>query len=266
MRCTDIRDQLIDVTAADLTSADARVQHHLRRCGRCRDELQRATQAWSLLTAIPDGDPDSSALRHQFAGVLKGFRDAGGPARWWTAPRTWRPVHIAAAMLLAALAGGGIGQQLSTAVHSSDRALDAVRAELHDVREMLALSLLAQSAASDRLKGVSSAGRLDDPRADVLTALVDVLLRDPNVNVRLASVRALARFRDRPAIREGVVEALVQEPSPLVTIALISFLVDAKDAIAVDALRQLSQDPGRDDAVRDTAARGVERLLTGGPS
>lgn len=270
MHCEDIRDKLIDVTTADLMSTEPRVRQHLEMCEQCRDELRRATRAWSLLTAIPDEEPDSSAMRQQFVGILTAFRQIGEKetvSSLWRAPlapSAWRPLYVAAAMLLALLAGGLIGRQLFIPEHGGDQALDAMRQELRDVREMLTLSLLQQSVASDRIKGVSSAGRLDDPRADVLTALIDALLHDPNVNVRLACIRALGRFKDRPAIREGVVEAVVREQSPLVTIALISFIVEAKDEMAIDALRHLSQDAARDDAVRDTAARGVERLLSGG--
>jgi hypothetical protein len=84
------------------------------------------------------------------------------------------------------------------------------------------------------------------------------------VNVRLACVRAIARFQERPAIREGVATALLREQSPLVTAALISYVVDARDRTAIETLRHLSEDPSRDAAMRDTAAEGLERLLNEG--
>jgi hypothetical protein len=83
------------------------------------------------------------------------------------------------------------------------------------------------------------------------------------VNVRLASIRALERFNAQSTVRAGVVQAITREAEPLISIALIDFIVAAKDAMAVDALRLLSEDTGRESAVREAAARGV-RLLTGG--
>jgi hypothetical protein len=267
MRCDDIRDQLMDLSAADLTSAEPRAREHLETCERCREELVRATRTWTLLTAIPDEEPDSAAMRQQFAGVLRSFRDtsAGGPisSRWW-APVAWRPFGIAAAVLMALLAGTFIGRQLAASRAGEERAIGDIRQQLHDVREMLTLSLLQHGVASNRLKGASVAAQLDDPRDDVLAALIDVLLHDPNVNVRLACVRALGAFQSRPGIRDGVARALSSEPSPLVAMALISYVVEARDPAAIDVLRQVSLDMERDAAVREVAAQGVERLLGGG--
>src|SRR6185369_9093915 len=109
--------------------------------------------------------------------------------------------------------------------------------ELREVREMLTLSLMRQALASDRIKGTSWASQLDNPRPDVVSALVDVLLHDSNVNVRLACLRALERFEKRPAVRQGVVKALASEHSPLVSIGLIDFIVETNDKMAIDTLR-----------------------------
>ena len=136
----------------------------------------------------------------------------------------------------------------------------ALRRELHDTRQMVTLSLLQQTSASERLKGVSSTGHIDDPGADVIGALLDVLAHDPNVNVRLASIDALARFVDQPVVRRGVVQALSQRTSPLVQIALIDFLVQAKERTSLDALRQIAADPAQDAAVRGRATWGLEQL------
>ena len=139
-----------------------------------------------------------------------------------------------------------------------------MRQELRDVRQMLTLSLMQQAVASERIKGVTSAARMENPPSDVVSALVDTLLRDPSVNVRLACVRALERFSTQPAVRAGVAEAITREESALVSMALIDFIVEAMDDMAIDALRILSQDSERDEAVREKAAGAVERLVSGG--
>jgi hypothetical protein len=273
MRCEEVREQLIDLVTGHPTPEEPLVRQHLEGCERCRREWERAADTWSLLTAIPAEEPDAAAMRLQFAGTLKAFQampEAGDGLRWRT-PSTWRtsrPWAAAAAVLIALLSGGLgglIGRYVAGAAGDGDQALVAVQRELRDVREMLAMSLLQQPSASERLRGVSAAGRLSDPRTDVVGALVDALLHDPNVNVRLACVRAIERFNDRAAIREGVATALLREESPLVTAALIAFVVEAKDATAIETLRRLAQDPSRDAEMRDTAAAGVARLLNEGP-
>ena len=126
---------------------------------------------------------------------------------------------------------------------------------------MLTLSLIRQSAATERIRGVSAAARIDDPPSEIVGALIATLGGDPSVNVRLACVRALERFSSQPAVREGVIHAVTREASPLVSMALIEFIVETRDQSAVDALRLVSRDMGRDEAVRDAATRGFERLL-----
>ena len=73
----------------------------------------------------------------------------------------------------------------------------AMRSEMHDLREMVSLSLMQQQSASERLKGVSWIGQIDRPSSELAVALLDALMHDPNVNVRLATVDALERFRRR---------------------------------------------------------------------
>ena len=55
------------------------------------------------------------------------------------------------------------------------------------MRESLTQAQIRQDAASERIQGVSAAARIDDPRAELLTAVLDTLMRDSDVNVRLAS-------------------------------------------------------------------------------
>lgn len=249
MRCEDLRDQLLDMTTVDLITADPRLRAHLETCENCRREVERLSRTWQLLTAIPEVEPDSDAMRARFAAALPRRTRAFG----WAVP-----VSAAAALILAVSIGVIVGRQLPSG--QTDE-VGAIRQELRDVREMLALSLLQQSIASERIRGVSAAARMENVREDVAAAILDTLMHDPDVNVRLACVRALERINERPAVRSRVVEALVREQSPLVTMALIDFVVEAMDDMAVDTLRRLSQDAERDGAVRESAAAGVERLL-----
>ena len=94
----------------------------------------------------------------------------------------------------------------------------------------------------------------------MVSALLDTLLHDPNVNVRLASIDALARFADQQQVRQGAVDALQSASSPLVQIALIDFVVGAREKGSIDALKKLAADPGLNEAVRVHASQGLDRL------
>jgi hypothetical protein len=138
--------------------------------------------------------------------------------------------------------------------------LAELRSELSQTRQMVALSLMQQQSATDRLRGVSWSYQLREPGADVLHALLDVLTHDPNINVRLATVDALRQFGNQPVVRRGLIDAMKHDESPMVQIALIDLAVDLHEKESVDTLRQFTQDQGIDPAVRDRAEKGLEEL------
>ena len=128
------------------------------------------------------------------------------------------------------------------------------------MRQMVTLSLLQQQSASERLKGVSFTARIDQPGGEVTLALLDALMHDPNVNVRLATIDALRRFAARDNVRRGMIDALTRQTSPLVQIALIDFVVETNGREAADTLRRLSNDPMFDQAVRGRATQALQQI------
>jgi hypothetical protein len=125
---------------------------------------------------------------------------------------------------------------------------------------MVTLSLLQQQSASERLKGVTSSSQIEQPGREVVSALIETLRNDSNVNVRLASVDALRRFGGRETVRRDVVAALPQQDSPLVQIALIDFLLEAQGPDAAMTLRRIAKDMMFDKAVRARAERGLRQV------
>jgi HEAT repeat protein len=138
--------------------------------------------------------------------------------------------------------------------------LAEVRGELHQMREMLTLSLMQQQSATERLRGVSGSAQIDMPGNEIIRALLDTLMHDSNVNVRLACVDALRRFSRQDQVRQGTIQALHESAFPLVQIALIDYMVETKDKDAVDALRRLSEDSMANEAVRGRAVWGLQQL------
>jgi hypothetical protein len=138
--------------------------------------------------------------------------------------------------------------------------LAELRSQLSETRQMVAVSLMQQQAATDRLRGINWSYQLPEPSTELLRALLDRLMHDPNVNVRLATVDALRQFGGRPVVRSGLVEAMSRQKSPMVQIALIDLAVDLREKESIGALRQLTQDQTLDQAVRERAKQGVVEL------
>ena len=132
-----------------------------------------------------------------------------------------------------------------------------MRTELRDMRQMLTLSLLQQQSATERLRGVSATSQIERPDTEVVAALLDTLLRDPNVNVRLAAIDALRRFSDRTEVRTGSRLAVHDRTAPLLQVAAIDFLVETHDPEAPALFRQLVADASVDQSVRERAQWGL---------
>ncbi len=277
MRCKDISAQLADYLAGSLGQNEREaLETHVRSCTACRAELDQASQTWQLLGDIPTGAADSRAMRARFDAMLAdAVREQGQTAprdQRQTPPRERRPARLSewlrrsfavqpllqgCAALLVLLVGIQIGRGVkpppSPEVHELSQ-------EVRDLRQMVTLSLMQQQSASERLKGVSWSSQLDRPGDEVVSALIDTLMHDTNVNVRLASIDALKRFADRDAVRTAAVQALDTQKSPLVQMALIDFVVETREHSAVDALRKLASDSTVNESVRTRAAWGIDHL------
>jgi len=255
MRCEDIAERHADYLAGRLGDHErAELQRHVAGCVACRRETESLGGVWSALRDVHVPPPDSRAMRARLDAAIAREEAATGPARG----HRWS-YALAAGVAVAALLGGVlIGRIGTTATPSPD--VTALRDEVRDLRHMVALSLLQQQSASERLKGVSWSGQLEGPSDEIVTALIDTLRHDKNVNVRLASIDALKRFAGRDDVRNAAVEVLQTQASPLVQMALIDFVVETQDQGAADVLRQLSGDDQSDQNVRTRAAWGLEHL------
>jgi hypothetical protein len=243
------------------------IRGHLAQCAACRDEVEALADLWNDLGAAPAPRPDSARMRARFDAALQGYIEGQGEgiaavrpavpaaAWWWTQP--WLQAAGAAAVLVI---GIGVGRLIDRPAPGPDPEIALLRQELRDTRQMVTLSLLQQQSASERLKGVSSSSEIEQPGSEIVSALLDTLRHDSNVNVRLASVDALRRFSGRETVQRSVVEALPQQMSPLVQIALIDFLLEAQGRGAAGVLKQLADDTMLDKAVRDRAARGLQQV------
>jgi hypothetical protein len=167
--------------------------------------------------------------------------------------------QIAAGIALLVVGGGaGYGVRASQSQGTSE--LSQLRGEVSGMRQLIALSLLQQQSASERLRGVSWAYRVESSDTEVLSALVSAVNHDPNINVRLAAVDALHPFASSPTTRDAAMQALPKENAPIVQVALIDLLVDLKEKEALKELERMASDDATDTSVRQHAKWALERL------
>ena len=241
------------------------LKRHLEDCAACRQESEGLESLWRKLDSLPAEEPPPE-MRDKFYAALaaygEGFSAASSRDRQKVSLRAnvaWLPVSIAAATLLIGL---GLGYAVSSQKSGRESTeIAQLRGEVNGMRELVALSLLRQQSASERLRGVSWANQVESSDGQVLAALLDSVNHDPNVNVRLAAADALrCTFAMTSAARTEIARAITPQSAPLVQIALIDLVVDLKDSASLPELRQVAGNDSLNPSVRERAAWAVERL------
>jgi HEAT repeat protein len=162
-----------------------------------------------------------------------------------------------AALCLAAGIGAGLSMQRANTERDE---VARLREEVASTKEMVALSLLQQQSAVERLRGVDYSARMPSMEPQVISALVHAVNLDSNVNVRLAAIDALGKVTSNTRVLESFQEALPREDSPMVQAALIDYLVQARDRNAVEAIQNLAAKPDVNPTVRERATYAVHQL------
>jgi predicted anti-sigma-YlaC factor YlaD len=267
MKCEQIAGLLPDYLQGNLTAEQRNtVEEHVAQCAECRDDVA----VWNKLALLPAEEP-SLASRERFDVMLQAYRSgredrvAGAAGRergsFWDAFRWMQsPVGAAAWSMALVVLGVFIGVRVS-APDSHKEELNAMHTELANMRQMVALSMLQQQSASGRLEGVTWTRREERLDPQVLSALLHTLRFDPSVDVRLAALDALSRYAAaQPQLRSSVADALQEQQSPLVQVALIDQLVEWRDRQAAGHLEKLRQDPNVNPTVRQRADWAIRNL------
>jgi HEAT repeat protein len=143
----------------------------------------------------------------------------------------------------------------------SDRQqLAALSTQVHEMREMMMLSLLQNPSASERMRGVSYTSEIKNVNPGMADALLATLNNDPNVNVRLTTLEALTHFANDPAVREGLVQSILQQDSPLVQSALADVMLKLQEKRSIRSFKKLLQQKDLNGMVRTKIQQTINRL------
>lgn len=162
--------------------------------------------------------------------------------------RTW--LTIAAGVLLL-LTGFLLGKTSSGTNDVASNELIALQMEVQSLRTMMIVSLFEKPRASDRIKAVRMAEEMENPVAEAIEVLVKAINEDPNTNVRIASIKALAAFRDLPEVQNALLEAIGKQKSPIVQIELLRSFKAFTESKKEEVLLELLDKTELDQQVRD---------------
>lgn len=230
----DIADLLMESASPE---AKSRAEGHLAECATCR----RSLELWNRMGEMPMEEPP--------AGLAAGFRRRLAVPQVMAPRRSVAPWLAAAAAIAAAIFGYFGGRATAPQAPSAD--LATLRQEVRGLREMMAITLLDQQSASERLRGVRYSTAMERPEPEIVDALARTLRSDPSVDVRLAAADALRKFPLPEAVYGEAWNLLDKDDSPLVQIAVVDLLAGRRAPGTRARLEALAGRPGLDPNVRD---------------
>lgn len=256
MSCDETPALVIDRLKGLGTPADEqRLAAHLDGCTACRTEAAATEAVWLGLGAAEVEVP-SARLRARFHSALAAH-DAAVSRPWSERllANFWpqQPAFAASFVVALVLAGMLVGRLLPSSV-------DTEVAALRDEVRTVGLALLDHQSAAERLLGVEWAGRTTQ-EPEVVNALLERVLYDSNLSVRLAAVEALRAQLAQPGVSAGLASALGRPEAPLLQVALADALLASGDSMAIDAVRAVLGSDELDPAVREyveTALMGLD--------
>lgn len=279
MNCESTKAQLADYLTGQLPEVGQRaLEAHLGGCAACSKELEAVQRVWRTLGQATTLEP-SPNLRPEFYAMLADFKDTlesesryspKGLWRWLRALQLPQPalrLAYSVALLAAGVAGGYWLNNQPKALPAGQQQLAALTTQVGEMRQLMLLALIDNPSATERLRAVSYTKELNGPAdTKVIEALLGTLNYDDNVNVRLATLEALAPLAADPTVRLGLVHALTQQESPLVQSALADVMVQLQERRSVPRLRALLKQADLDNTVKSKIEESIQTLSTGRPA
>lgn len=271
MECSDYREMITMLLSGELNEEmKLELEKHLLSCTECRKEYESAVYVWNLMGEFPVVEP-SRTMDERFSIAHENYArkmNKSNPAEWILArlkemfsrslfPRIAFSVFLVAAGISAGYFLGRPGN-LKTAYNWQ---IDSLSSQVSELKQIMMLSLLKDQSASMRLQAVSYTDELSAVDRKVTEALLMTLNEDPNVNVRLATLEALAKLAGEPSVREGLVRSISNQDSPLVQSAIADVMVKLNEKSSVAELKKLLDRKDLNNAVKMNIEKSIQKLI-----
>ncbi|PJJ84200.1 HEAT repeat domain-containing protein [Mucilaginibacter auburnensis] len=270
MKCEHYEELFMGKLQNSLTGAQlAELDQHLKACPACRTELAALTTVWQHMAVIEAPEPPAN-MEADFNAMLNNFKQKEAVKnasaglfdrlkQLWNKPTAWPVSYQFALILISFFCGylvfwqGKGGEQ--------DKQLSQLATEVNELKQTMMLAMLENPSASERIKAVSYTEELKTADQQVIAALLTTLNNDPNVNVRLTTLEALAKLANHPEVREGLIRSVSQQESPLMQSAIADVMLKLQEKRAVKPLKKLLKDPELNEGVREKVTETINSLI-----
>ncbi|MGZ3872784.1 MAG: zf-HC2 domain-containing protein [Mucilaginibacter sp.] len=269
MKCEEYEGLLTGWLNNELTPADkAQLEQHLEGCTACREELAGMQELWAMMDKVEVPEP-CTHMRADFSAMLNDYKasvaDKKGAVKGIKAQLSWlwewQQKWPLAYTLAIALISFGCGYLAFNLPGSKDRQMRELTSQVHELKQTMMLALLENPSASERMRGVNYTSQIKHADKEVINALLATLNSDPNVNVRLTTLDALTRLAGHPEVREGLVQSITQQDSPLMQSAIADVMLKLQEKRSVKSFRELLKQKNLDHGVRDKIKETITQLI-----
>jgi HEAT repeat protein len=247
------------------------LKKHLDECPDCRMELEATKKIWMMMGELPAPVP-SEVMRANFNAMLTKFKKETGleekqirePVRNFAEilfARSWFKYAAAIVLLLTGVAAGYFLSRPVQPVIVYNKKMDSLAVEMNSMKQMMMLSLLENPSASERIRAVGYTDEMGSSNKKVIDALLTTLNQDPNVNVRLITLEALTKLSKEPSVREGLVQSITRQESPLVQSAIADVMVKLQEKSSVKALQKLLHKKDINEMVKTKIEQSIQKLI-----
>ncbi len=256
----------MDFLAGAMNEADAKAFEELllNNLG-YKERFLALKEGWAMMDAMESPEP-SDLMDGAFYEMLnvemeqQKTKTSNGQLPAWLTD-LFKPQWAFGMLLL--IVGLALGYVLAPTAGTGTEPQDMVIAqnETEEVRQKLVLTLLDQPSANQRLQGVSEANKCQSADSIVIKALLQTLNRDTNVNVRLAAIESLTNYVDNPMVRQGLVQSIPNQESPLLQITLANLMVALQEKASIAPFRQLLKEKQLDTTVKKRIEKTIESII-----
>lgn len=152
-----------------------------------------------------------------------------------------------------------IGRALSGSFYQGQ--MTELSSQMADMKEMMMMSMLEEESVTKRLQGVQMSRELVSSNTEVTNAMFVTLNSDESTNVRMAALNLLAQYADDPAIREGLVNSISKQESPLMQVALAELMVELQESKSVDQFKNIIEGEYTPEEVKTMLRESVNKIM-----
>jgi anti-sigma-K factor RskA len=253
---SELEMKLLDYLQNNLSDEDRKkVEKLIAESPEYAAEYEELKAFWNHLDIVKPAEP-SPKMQADFNAMLTEFKHENTP-KITIKIGNWQRWAVAATILVVGVLGGMFFQK---SVQNPKTDVAALSDEVHELKEMMMLTMLENPTATERMKAISYTQELPKVNDKVLEALFTTLNTDENENVRLVTLDALVDLAANPKVREGLVASLLIQESPLMQVALADAMVQLQEKKSVKSFKKLLENKKLNSGVKQKLEQSVKNL------